>query len=88
MDGDGNYLIGLADDGDAEEVDCVHVEGDGDDVEGEGGVCHAGDGAGSGQVRRLTTQKYYKTTRIVWLGFTSICTLWHMKDVMGLNANN
>ncbi len=26
----------MADNGDAEEVDCVHVEGDGDDVEGEG----------------------------------------------------
>jgi hypothetical protein len=33
MDGDSNYLIGLADDGDAEEVDCVHVEGDSSDVE-------------------------------------------------------
>jgi hypothetical protein len=30
----GNYLIGLAHNGDAEEADCVHVEGDGNDVEG------------------------------------------------------
>ncbi len=31
--GDGNYLIGLANNGDAEEVDCVHVESDGYDVD-------------------------------------------------------
>jgi hypothetical protein len=78
----------LADNGDAEEIDCVHVEGDGDDVEGEGGVCHAGDGAGSGQVRRLTARKFYKIYRIVWLGYTSISIFWHLKEVMDLNANN
>jgi hypothetical protein len=33
MDGAGNYLIRLADNGDAKEVDCVHVEGDCNDVE-------------------------------------------------------
>ncbi len=33
MDGECNYLIGLTDNGDAEEVDCVHVEGDSNDVE-------------------------------------------------------
>ena len=43
----------MSDDGDAEEVDGVHVKGDGDDVEWEGGVRHAGDGAGPGQVGRL-----------------------------------
>ena len=48
-------LIGLADNGDAEEVDGVHVEGDGDDVEREGGVGHARHRAGPRQVGGLKT---------------------------------
>lgn len=41
-------FAGLAHDGDAQEVDRVHVEGDGDNVEGHGGVCDGGDGGGAG----------------------------------------
>jgi hypothetical protein len=33
LDGDGKYLIGLADNGNAKEVDCVHVESEGYDVD-------------------------------------------------------
>ena len=47
------YLVTLTHDGDAEEVDGVHVEGNGDDVEGESGVRHAGDAACPGQLGGL-----------------------------------
>ena len=39
------YLITLAYDRYAQEVDSVHVQGDRDDVQGQCGVGHAGDGA-------------------------------------------
>ena len=42
----------LTDDRDSEEADGVHVEGDGDTVEGHRRVRHGGEGAGTRKVRR------------------------------------
>lgn len=47
------YLIRLSNNRDAEEVDGVHVQGDRDDVQAQGGVRHTGDRTCSGQVGRL-----------------------------------
>ena len=42
------YLVTLPHNGNPKEVDSVHVEGDRDDVQGQGGVSHTGYGAGTG----------------------------------------
>ena len=42
------YLIRLSNNRDAEKVDGVHVQGDRDDVQAQGGVRHTGDRTCSG----------------------------------------